>query len=77
MATTTNKLQLTFYRSDVLNKTMSMSFRYAKDAANMSSNDVSSLCSAIITNGAIFSKTPGTTKSASLIVTTQTDFDVV
>lgn len=76
MSTTTNKLKLVFNRADVLNKTMTMSFNYAKSASNMSSTDVSTLCTAIITNGSIFAKTPGTAKSASLVVTTTTDFDI-
>lgn len=74
MAVSNTKLSLTFNRADAASKTMTIGFSYAKSAANLTQSDVNTLVQAIITNGSVFKKTPGSIKKAELIVTDKTDF---
>ena len=71
MATTT-KLALTFNIGS--NKTSVINYNYAKPSVTEA--QVQALASGIVTNGSIFKKVPLSVKSAKLITTDTTEFDV-
>ena len=54
--------------------TTSFTFNYAKVNATLA--NVKTLLSAITTNGAIFSNAPVTAKSAKIVTTTETEYDL-
>lgn len=66
------KLQLTFETNE--SKTTTMTFAYAKPNAEASS--VRALMQTIITNGEIFENVPVTPKSAKIITTSETVYDL-
>ncbi len=72
MSTTTNKLQLKFTDSNDKN----ISFNYSHAKANPTAANVKSLMQGIITNNAIFQKTPSAMVAANLITTTTTSIDI-
>ena len=69
---TTNKLSLIFNIGN--NKTSSLSYKYANPSVTQA--QVQALATGIVTNGSIFKKVPLSAKSAKLITTEETAFDV-
>lgn len=66
------KLVLTFETNE--DKNMTISFNYAKPTAT--SSQVNTLMDAIITNNSIFENIPTVKKSAKIVTTTETVFDL-
>lgn len=66
------KLALEFYDSN--SKVVKMNFNYASQSATTA--NVKALMSGIVTNGSIFANVPEDQKSAKLIVTTETEYDL-
>ena len=70
---TTTKLALTFNIGN--NKTSVMNYNYAKPTVTEA--QVQALATGLVTNGSIFKKVPLSVKSAKLVTTETTEFNVV
>lgn len=66
------KLVLEFYDSN--DEAFSQTYNYASQSATTA--NVKALMNAIVTNGSIFDKVPESQKSAKLVVTTETEYDL-
>ena len=72
MATTVNKLEMKFGTSE--GDTLTLSYKYVK--STMTDEDVTVLMSTIITNGSIFASVPVISRSAKLVTTTESEYEL-
>ena len=69
-----NRLVLEFYDSN--RGTITMTYNHAEESEDIRTADVRALVNAIITNGSIFQSVPVSAKSAKLVMTSESEFQL-